>query len=145
MLSSTRTTLAADWEVGWQELKGGEWEALFTGSRYINSFWSVFAGVDLMGAGSDTEATRAVIGARTLLPLNLDLQAWIDSDGGVRGSLEKHLPLTPRLVLAGTVRYDTHDLWEGHAGLSFTLSKDVSILARWHSTFGFGGGFQVRF
>jgi hypothetical protein len=145
MLSSTRTTLAAAWEVGWQDVKGGEWEALFTGSRYINSFWSVFAGVDLMGAGSDTDATRAVIGVRTLLPLNFDLLAWIDSDGGARGRLEKHVPLTPRLEISGNVRYDTHDLWEGQAGLAYTISKDVSLLARWHSTFGFGGGLQMRF
>jgi hypothetical protein len=145
MLSSTRTTLTAAWEAGWQDVNGGEWEALFTGSRYVNGFWSVFAGADLMGAGSDTEATRAVLGFRTLLPLNLDLRAWIDSDGGVRGSLEKHLPLTPRLEISWSVRYDTHDLWEGQAGLAYTISKDVSLLARWHSTFGFGAGVQMRF
>jgi hypothetical protein len=81
-LSSTRTILAAAWEAGWQDVKGGEWEALFTGSRFINGFWSVFAGADLMGAGSETEATRAVLGVRTLLPLNLDLRAWVDSDRG---------------------------------------------------------------
>lgn len=145
MLSSTRTTLTADWDVGWQKVSGSEWEALFTGSHYINSFWSVFAGANLMGAGSDTEATRAVIGVHTLLPLNFDLQAWIDSDGGARGSLEKHLPLTPRLDISGVVRYDTHALWEGQAGLAFMLSKCISLLARWHSTFGFGGGLEFRF
>jgi len=145
MLSSTRTTLTAAWEVGWQDVNGGEWEALLTGSRYINSFWSVFAGIDLAGAASDTDVTRAVIGVRTLLPLNLDLQAWIDSDGGARGRLEKRLPLTPRLEISGNVRYDTHDLWEGQAGLAYTISKDVSLLARWHSTFGFGAGVQMRF
>jgi hypothetical protein len=145
MLSSTRMSLTAAWEAGWQQVHGGEWEALFTGSRYVNGFWSFFAGVDLMGAGSSSEATRAVLGVRTLLPLNLDLRAWVDSDGGARVSLEKHLPLTPRLEISGLVRYDTHDLWEGQAGLAYTISKDVSLLARWHSTFGLGGGLQMRF
>jgi hypothetical protein len=145
MLSSTRTTLAAAWDVGWQDVGATEWEVLISGSRYLNGFWSVFAGADLEGSGRDAEATRAVIGVRTLLPLNLDLQAWVDSDGGARGRLEKHLPLTPRLGISGSVRYDTHDLWEGHAGLAFTLSKGVSLLARWHSTFGFGGGLQLEF
>jgi hypothetical protein len=123
---------------------GHEWESLFTGSRYINSFWSVFAGADLIGTGSDTGATRAVLGVRTLLPFNLDLRAWVDSDGGARGSLEKHLPLTPRLEVSGSVRYDTHDHWEGQAGLSFMISKGLSLLTRWHSAYGFGGGLEYR-
>ncbi len=145
VLSSTRTTVNAAWEIGWQGVEKSEWELLVTGSRYINRFWSVFGGADLEGAGSETETTRAVIGARTLLPLNLELRAWVDSDGGARGSLEKSLPLAPRLDLSGAVRYDTHDLWEGQVGLDYTLAKGVSLLARWHSTYGFGGGLQVRF
>jgi FtsP/CotA-like multicopper oxidase with cupredoxin domain len=145
MLSSTRTTLAANWEIGWQDVRKNEWEAFFMGSHYINGFWSAFAGFDLEGAGSDTDSTRAVLGIQTLLPLNLDLRAWIDSDGGARFDLEKHLPLTPRLDLSGAVRYDTHDLWEGQVGLAYTLSKDFSLLARWHSIFGLGGGLAARF
>ena len=93
----------------------------------------------------NAEAARAVLGLNTLLPLNLELRAWVDSDGGARGSLEKRLPLTPRLEVEGAVRYDTHDLWEGHAGFAFTLSKRASLLARWHSTFGLGAGAQLRF
>jgi CopA family copper-resistance protein len=145
MLSGTRSFLTAAWEIGWQDVQEDEWEALFTGSRYINGFWSAFAGIDLEGAGSDTDSTRAVLGIQTLLPLNLDLQAWIDSESGARCSLDKHLALTPRLDLSGAVRYDTHDLWEGQVGLAFMISKGFSLLARWHSTFGFGGGLAARF
>ncbi len=143
-LSNTRTTLNAAWDLGWRHVQENEWNVIFTGSRHLNGFWSVFAGADLVGAGSNTQATRAVAGVRTLLPLNLDLRARIDTDGGTRGTIEKHLQLTPRFDLSGTVRYDTHDLWEGQTGLAFTLSKDVSLLARWHSTFGFGVGLEIR-
>jgi len=145
MLTGTRTTLAANWEVGWQHVEESEWELIVTGSRYLNGFWSVFAGADLAGAGGDTDATRAVLGIQTLLPLNLDLRAWIDSDGGARFDLDKHLPLTPRLGISGTARYDTHNQWEGQVGLAYLLSQDFSLLARWHSTFGFGGGLEARF
>ena len=99
----------------------------------------------ILWAPAVTPKQPAVLGVRTLLPLNLHVQAWIDSDGGARGSLEKSLPLTPRLNVTGAVRYDTHDLWEGQAGLDYTLSRDVSLLARWHSTYGFGGGVEMRF
>lgn len=144
-LSSNRTTLAAAWEVGWQQEDEDEREALFTAERFVNGFWSVFAGADREGAGGGTGATRAVVGLRTVLPLLLEARAWVDSDGGFRGSLEKRLPLTPRLEIAGLARYDTHDLWEGQAGLAFTLTKGASLVARWHSTFGIGGGLQFRF
>ena len=145
-LSSIRTTLAAAWEAGWQGVPELEWEALVTASRYFNQLLvRAWREPTLAGAGGDTDAARAVLGVRTLLPLNLDLRAWLDSDGGVRARLEKHLPLTPRLEFAGAVRYDTHERWEGQAGLAFTLSKDASLLARWHSTFGWGGGLQLGF
>jgi hypothetical protein len=144
-LTSIRTTLAASWEVGWQGVRKSEWEVLVAGSRYFNQFWSVMAGATLAGAGGDTDTMRAVLGVRTLLPLNVDLQAWVDSDGDTRASLHKRLPLTPRLGLSGTIRYDAREYWEGQAGFDLTLSKGASLLARWHSTFGFGGGLELRF
>jgi hypothetical protein len=59
--------------------------------------------------------------------------------------LEKEFVLTPRLSLLGKVEYDTHDEWEGKAGLSYMVSKNVSLLGQWHSEYGWGGGLQVRF
>jgi len=45
------------------------------------------------------------------------------------------------------VRYalGTHDDGEGKAGLSYMVSKNVSLLGQWHSEYGWGGGLQVRF
>ena len=59
--------------------------------------------------------------------------------------LEKEFALTPRLSLIGEVEYDTHEKWEGKAGLSYLFSKNVSWLGLWHSEFGWGGGLQIRF
>ena len=70
---------------------------------------------------------------------------WIDSDGGARASLEKEFTLTLRFSLIGEVEYDTHDLWEGKTGLSYTLTKNISLLVRWHSEYGWGGGLRMRF
>ncbi len=53
--------------------------------------------------------------------------------------------LTPRLVLFGEAEYDTHDLWEGSAGLNYTICKNFSLIALWHSEFDWGGGAQIRF
>ena len=144
-LSDTRNIFEAQWEVGWQRVDGTDWEGLFSYDRYLNRFSSLFAGIDVTGEGDETEETRGVLGVHYLLPLTVESMLWVDSDGGARINLEKEFTLTPRLALIGEIQYDTHDSWEGKTGLSYTLTKSVSLLGQWHSEFGWGGGIQVRF
>jgi CopA family copper-resistance protein len=145
MLSNTRNILTAEWEVGWQEVDDTEWEGIFTYDRSINRFFSILAGVDLLGEGDEHDDTRGVFGFRYLLPLNLESRVWIDTDGGGRFNLEKSFELTPRLTLVGEAEYDTHDKWEGSVILSYMVHQYFSILGQWHSEYGFGGGLQIRF
>jgi len=145
MLSNTRNILTAEWEVGWQEVDDTEWEGIFTYDRYINRFFTILAGANLLGEGDEHDDTRGVLGFRYLLPLNLESRAWIDTDGGARFNLGKSFELTPRLALSGEAQYDTHDNWEGSAGLSYMVHKYFSLVGQWHSEYGFGGGLQIRF
>jgi CopA family copper-resistance protein len=144
-LSNTRNILTAEWEVGWQEVDDTEWEGIFTYDRYINRFFTIFAGADLLGERDELDETRGVFGFRYLLPLNLESRVWIDSDGGARFNLGKTFELTPRLALFGEAQYDTHDKWEGSAGLAYMVHKYFSLVGQWHSDYGFGGGLQIRF
>jgi hypothetical protein len=145
MLSNTRNILTAEWEVGWQEVDDTEWEGIFTYDRYINRFFTMFAGANLLGEGDEHDDTRGVFGFRYLLPFNLESRAWIDTDGGGRFNLGRSFELTPRLTLLGEAEYDTHDNWEGSAGLSYMVHKYFSLVGQWHSEYGFGGGLQIRF
>jgi hypothetical protein len=144
-LANTRTTLEASWEVGWQEVDDTEWEGIATIGWYLNRFTSFFAGVDVIGEGSSEEEARGVFGLSYLLPLNLETSAWVDTEGGFRVMLEKAIELTPRFGLHGEVEYDTHKDWEGAVSLHYTLTRDVSLIGKWHSDFGYGGGIQIRF
>jgi hypothetical protein len=144
-LSNTRNIVTGQWEAGWQEVDELDWEGILTWDRYINGFLSVFAGADSQGTGDALEDVRGVLGLRYLLPLNLDMRAWMDTDGGGRVSLEKSFHLTPRLGLYGEAEYDTHDHWEGKTGLSYIVSKNISLLLQWHYEFGWGGGLRVWF
>ena len=143
--SNSRNILAAEWEAGWQEVDDTEWEGVLTWDRYANRFLSVFVGVDVLGVEDEVEHSRGVLGIRYLLPVNIEFDAWADSEGGGRFAVEKHLDLTPRVQLFGEAEYDTHEYWEGKAGVSYLVSKRFSLLGQWHSEFGFGGGAQVRF
>jgi hypothetical protein len=144
-LADTRNVFEAQWEAGWQNVDETDWEGLLTYDRYLNRFSSIFAGADFMGEGDTTEESRGVLGFRYLLPLNFESMIWVDTDGGARMKIDKEFTLTPRLSLIGEVQYDTHDSWEGKTGLSYMLSKSVSLLGQWHSEFGWGGGLVVRF
>ena len=144
-LSNTRNILSAEWEVGWQHMDDVEWENVFTWDRYINRFFTLLVGADLLGAGEYLEDARAVFGFHYLLPLNIESRAWVDSEGGARVSLGKSFELTPRLSLSGEAEYDTHEMWEGSVSLSYMAHKYFSLTGQWHSHYGFGGGLQVRF
>jgi CopA family copper-resistance protein len=145
MFSNIRNILTAEWEVGWHEVEETEWEGIFTYSRYINRFLSLFAGVDLLGEEDELDETRGVAGIHYLLPLNIESQAWIDTDGGARFLLEKSLELTPRLSLSGEVEYDTHEEWEGSVNLSYVITKNIALVGKWHSEYSWGGGLAILF
>lgn len=144
-MANTRHIFSADWEIGWKRTTKTESEGILTYDHYLNRFLSVFAGIDLMAEGDDVDKTRGVLGFRYLLPLNVESRVWFDTDGGARITLGKSFKLTPRLALFGEVQYDTHEHWEGKAGLSYMVYKDLSLVGQWHSDFGAGAGLQIRF
>jgi len=145
VLADTRNILTAEWEAGWLEVDDAEWEGTFLWRRYQNRFLDVFAGLNLEGIEGESNEARGLLGLHYLLPFNLESRLWIDTDGEARVFLEKTLELTPRLHLAGEAQYDTHDDWEGSVTLAYLVSRNFSLLGRYHSEYGFGAGLQVRF
>ena len=61
-------------------------------------------------------------------------------------------PLTGTLIYAwaadatvsGEAQYDTVEKWEGSVSLDYLLSKAVSLVANWHSLYGWGAGLNIR-
>ncbi len=144
VVADTHNIFSVKWEVGWQKTHRIEWETIFTWDRYFNRFFTILAGADLEGADDDLETARGILGLRYLLPLNIESRIWIDTDLGARFNLDKHLELTPRIMLFGEVQYDTHEKWESLVEFSYTLTKLISLVGHWHSEYGWGGGIRVR-
>jgi CopA family copper-resistance protein len=140
-----------EWEAGWAHVSGTEVETTLLYERYFNRFFRLIAGVDTRGTITtsplhyEDESERGVFGFMYRLPLNIDFDAWVDTDGGARFRIAKDIALTPRLSLGGEVRYDTHDDWEERVHLDYMLSREVSVLGQWHSDYGWGVGMRVRF
>lgn len=144
-LSNRDNIISASWETGWQQVDETEWETLVAWERPLNAFYSLFAGIDLLGERDEIDHHRAVAGLRALLPLMVESRLWLDGDGGARLGLEKVLPLTPRLMLTGEAEYDTHEQWEGSVALAYLVSRPLSLSVRWHSTYLWGLGLELRF
>ncbi|NOZ14162.1 MAG: multicopper oxidase domain-containing protein [Acidobacteria bacterium] len=145
ILSNTRNIVSLEWETGWHNVKGTEWEGVLAWDRYVNRFFSVFAGLDEFGGNRVREKTRGVLGFRYLLPLNLESRTWLDSEGGARFNLGKTFQLTPRFLLFYEAQYDSHDKWEGRCRISYIVRKNLSLVVQWHSDYGVGGGVRFRF
>ena len=138
--SSTRNQLSLDWEVGWQEVAGTEYELLASYRYHFNRFYRAIAGGHFQDGSN-----RAVFGFEALLPLNVESRVWVDTDGEFRVNLEKDLQITSRLGVLGEVQYDTELKWEGRVSLLFNLNRHLDLAAGWHSEFGFGGGLNLRY
>jgi CopA family copper-resistance protein len=143
--ANTRNTIEFEWETGWQEVDDLHWEGTLTLDRYINRFFSVFVGGIMEGEDSQEEETNGILGIGYLLPLNIEFQSWVDTEGEARFDLKKEFDLTLRISLETEVQYDTEDDWESSVGLSYLLHKNISLTLKWHSEYQLGAGLTVRF
>ncbi|MFZ3047073.1 MAG: hypothetical protein WA151_14265, partial [Desulfatirhabdiaceae bacterium] len=82
---------------------------------------------------------------RYLLPLNIASRVWMDTAGDFQFAVGKHLELTPRLSVFSEAEYDTKAQWEIRAGTRYMMTRHFSMIAQWHSRFGWGGGLCWQF
>ncbi|MBI5205133.1 MAG: multicopper oxidase domain-containing protein [Nitrospirae bacterium] len=134
--SNTRNIFSIYREADWD----GSYDMEILYSRYINRFFSILAGGNITD-----EDRRGVLGARYLLPLNIESRAWVDTEKELRISFEKKLQITDRFSLSGQFEYDTGTKSEWAAGGEWTINKWLSLTARHHSDYGTGAGVTMRF
>ncbi len=138
--SNTYNIFSANWETGWQNTNGVDYDIELTYDRYFNRFFTLFGGVNLTD-----EDQVGFAGLRYLLPFNFWSALRLDHEGDFRISLEQSIQLTPRLELFGDVEYDTETEEEWVAGTNVRLGKNLFLVGQYHSDFGAGGGIRFRF
>ncbi len=161
-LMDARDEFAVMWETGWGhetephleshgegpehshgETPEVEYEVDLLYQRYINPYWTVFAGYRLTNMPEKENA--AVVGATHLLPYMVEATLSVESSGDARLGLGKTFQLTSRLSSFVRAEYDTgHDfMWM--AGANYILTKQLGLTASWDSDYGFGAGLSFRF
>lgn len=160
-LMGMRNDLNLAWEAGWKRVDSPQYEIDLTGERYINPRWSIYAGVRdttkadperglVHGRGAtvdlgDDGLGLAIAGFRYRLPYNVVSDVTLTSAGEVRLGLAKALQITDRLSAPLRISYDSEERWQGQAGLSYTITKPLSVIALWDRDYGWGAGITVRF
>ena len=132
--SDTALDVEYDWDYG------GEYDAQGVVERQLSRFLAVYAGVRSEKEGGAVE-TNGVIGVSYVLPLLIDADIQLASDGHVELELGSHIQLTSRLDLEWEASTDE----EYRAGFSYAVNKQFALAAGWDSEQGWGGGIKLEF
>jgi hypothetical protein len=142
-LMNPQNDLLVGWEAGWQGVGKTEMEVDVLYQRYLHRNFQVFAGGRFT---NDSDArNRTIAGFTYRLPLMVSANVSLDSEGDARMTLGKRFQVTPRLGVWGRVEYDTNTRWEWTGATDYTLTRNTSLIAQYHSQFGFGAGLLFRF
>ena len=138
-----KNDLQLAWEVGWGNVDDTEYEIDALYQRYFNPNFQAFVGYRF--TNEDEAENRFITGINYRLPLMIWSNLTIDSEGDARLTLAQRIQLTPRLGAYGEVYYDTGTEWQWSAGAEYTLTRRTSLTAGFHSDYGLGAGFLLRF
>lgn len=137
-----KNNLLLSWEVGWERTPFTEHEIDALYQRYFNMNFQAYAGFRFANHGG---GDRVITGFNYRLPLMFLADFTVDSNGNGRFQFSKRFQLTPRLGTSGYAFYDTGSRWEWSVGADYTLARNVSLSASYHSDYGPGVGLIIRF
>lgn len=115
-----------------------EIEAIY--ERSITRFLDFYVGTELEREDGETEST-AILGFHYVLPLLIELDARINSEGELRLGLESKLQLTDRLTFLWECNTDEEYQWL----FDYELNKKLKISANYDSDYGVGAGVKFSF
>ena len=138
-----RDNLNLMWKTGWERVEETEYEIDASYSHYFNPRWTAFAGYRFtnMMDGADS----VIAGATYRLPYMIDATATFQSNGEARFGLAKMLQLTTRVGVMARAEYDTSQDLSWMAGVTYTLTKQFSLIGSYDSDYGPGAGVSFRF
>lgn len=136
-VSNTDTALSVEYDWDYN----GAYDVSAVAERQLTRFLSVYGGVRAEREGANSAETNAVIGARYVLPLMIEVDLQLASNGHVELEVGSYLQLTSRLGLEWEASTDA----DYRAGFAYALNKKLSLAAGWDSEQGWGGGVKLDF
>lgn len=137
-LSNTRNAIEFEYDSNYK--KEYDFEILYL--RNISRYLDVFFGANFERHDDPQKLERrAVFGFRYVLPFLIESNVWVDSNGGLRLSLESALQLTERINFSWF--YDTEN--EYQFSFMYECNKNLLIDVTYDNYFKWGAGIRARF
>lgn len=131
-----RNGASLEFDYNWKR----EYEVSARVSHNISRFFAVYAGASLEeGNGVDEKVGTA--GITYMLPLLVEANLSLETNGDIHLELESDLQLTSRVNLAW--HWDSEN--DYRVGLEYEITKGLSAVANYDSDFDFGAGMMVKF
>jgi FtsP/CotA-like multicopper oxidase with cupredoxin domain len=137
-LRAENTRNAVNLEYDWDYEDEYEIEATY--ERSLNRFLELYAGAELEKEEGEQETT-AIAGIHYLLPLMIDADWRIDSEGSGRLALGSELQLTDHTSFAWEANTDS----EYRFNLEYELNKRFSVMGNYDDQYDWGVGFELKF
>jgi FtsP/CotA-like multicopper oxidase with cupredoxin domain len=150
-----REDLFVRWHGGYEHGDDGEDMGHMSGDggddeeREIDLGWSHYFDPNLSSVlgyrfTNDEDAEDRVFGGvRYRLPYMVHATLTADDELDFRVELDKSLQITARGALFGAVEYDTNTYGDWSTGVSWTLLKELGLIAQYDSDHGFGAGVTI--
>jgi len=133
--SDTAVELEYDWNYA------GAYDGQVHAKRYLSRFMSVYGGVRTEREGFANRETNGVIGVQYVLPLLIEADLQLATDGHVELEIGSELQLTDRLQVEWEASTDE----EYRVGFAYELNKTFALAAGWDSEEGWGIGARLNF
>ncbi|MEP5566818.1 MAG: multicopper oxidase domain-containing protein [Halioglobus sp.] len=133
---NTRNAVNLEYDWGYED----EYEIELKYERSINRFLEIYAGGEIREE-EDEKENIAIVGAHYLLPLMIDTDIRVDSEGKGRLGLSSELQLTDRAAFQWDVNTDEEYRFQ----LEYELNKRVSIVGNHDDEYDWGIGVTVKF
>lgn len=137
---NTRNSFNLEYEWDYED----DYEIELVYERYVNRFLQLYIGGEIEQEMENNECEKnkfGIIGAHYLLPLLIEADIRLDSQGNAQLGLSSELQLTDRL----TFNWDVNTDEEYRLQLEYELSKEAVITGGTDDKFDWGLGIEVRF
>jgi len=136
--SNTRNAFEIEYDYNYEK----EYDIDVTYERSITRFFDIYGGVNSEREGSDEKPeTTGILGVHYVLPLLIESDLRVDSDGKFRVGLGSDLQLTDRFKFEWSWNTDS----EYRFTLSCEITKTILVTAAYDSDFKWGAGLRVKF
>ena len=141
---NTRNAFNLEIEDGLASSEKSDYEIEFVYERYLNRFLEIYIGGEIekeMEEGRSEKSELGIIGAHYLLPLLINADIRIDSEGDARLGLSSELQLTNRLAFEWDINTDE----EYHLHLEYEITKKTVVTGGWDDHYDWGIGVELRY